>query len=615
MLGLGSGRRVPPGVGNLSHLTTSSASISHSGLAWWVAIAAALQGAFWAYDGWHKITYIGDELKSPQRDLPRSLILGILLVTGLYLLMSLVYSYVLPIDEMARSKLVAADVAERCFAGGGRWIALAVMLSTIGAANAIILTSARVYFSMARNGMFPPILGRAHPPSTLRRRRWLFRRFGAYCFLFSGTFDTLTDTLIFVSWFFYAANACAVIVLRRREPGAHRPFRVPLYPVDSLGLRRVRNGLSGVDALERPDGLSRCRCRRTAGVDELCFGSRLGAERHASLFLLPAKRSNRPLSSHSEAREGLNNLSSPRLVTHGHDGDCSNAVVELTLPWFMKRVSPFDGILLTITVWSHFHDGSARTVCGGLAEFLGPHADNASSETGLLDKWPAESPSRGVGKKIGTGYTAPSVRSNRLVLFHRVGNEEVVESFEAATGKAAWRYAYPSSFIGRTVITTARGARLFSPKTVATLLERRGSCFAWTCRLANWSGSKTPPRISTCRRPFSVWEARRFRRRIIAGHGRWPAQLRHGRLQRADRKDGLGKRRRKESGRRSNDRLARREADSSAKLGEAGQLFQPGFGHDRWPTYGVLSDATGIGHARSRQRSSEFQLLVSLATQ
>src|SRR5205085_4170649 len=113
-----------PGVGHPANLTTPSTVIHPMGLAWWAAVAAALQGAFWAYDGWHKITYIGGELKSPQRDLPRSLILGILLVTGLYLLMSAVYAFVLPIEEMARSKLVAADVAERCFAGGGRWIAV-----------------------------------------------------------------------------------------------------------------------------------------------------------------------------------------------------------------------------------------------------------------------------------------------------------------------------------------------------------------------------------------------------------------------------------------------------------------------------------------------------------
>jgi len=221
---------ITPGVGDVANLTQASPSIHPAGMAWWVAIAGTLQGAFWAYDGWHKITYIGGELKSPQRNLPRSLILGILLVTGLYLLMSAVYSYVLPIDEMAHSKLVAADVAERCMVGGGKWIAVAVMLSTFGAANAVILTSARVYFSMGESKMFPAMFASAHPrfrtpsPSLIAQAGW------SILLLFSGTFDTLTDTLIFVSWFFYVANAAAVIVLRRREPDAPRPFKVPGYP-------------------------------------------------------------------------------------------------------------------------------------------------------------------------------------------------------------------------------------------------------------------------------------------------------------------------------------------------------------------------------------------------
>jgi len=231
MLGMVAVVILTPGVGQVSHLTIDSLVIQPSGLAWWLAVAAALQGAFWAYDGWHKITWIGGELKNPQRDLPRSLILGILLVTALYLALSAVYSYVLPIDEMARSKLVAADVAERCFAGGGRWIAAAVMVSTFGAANAIILTSARLYFSMGERGAFPAFLGRVQPRFRTPSASLLVQAAWSVVLLFSGTFDTLTDTLVFVSWFFYAANAGAVMVLRWREPEAPRPFKVPGYPV------------------------------------------------------------------------------------------------------------------------------------------------------------------------------------------------------------------------------------------------------------------------------------------------------------------------------------------------------------------------------------------------
>jgi APA family basic amino acid/polyamine antiporter len=157
-----------------------------------------------------------------------------LLVTGLYLLLSGVYSFVLPIDEMARSKLVAADVAERCLEGGGRWIAVAVMLSTFGAANAVILTSARVYFSMGEDGMFPARLGQAHRRFRTPAASLVLQGAWSVLLLFSGTFDTLTDTLIFVSWFFYVANAWAVLVLRRREPAAPRPFRVPWYPLVPL---------------------------------------------------------------------------------------------------------------------------------------------------------------------------------------------------------------------------------------------------------------------------------------------------------------------------------------------------------------------------------------------
>lgn len=230
MAGLAIAVAFMPGIGQVANLTTPSTVIHPAGLAWWAAVAAALQGAFWAYDGWQKITYIGGELKNPQRDLPRSLVLGILVVTGLYVLMSVVYAYVLPIDEMAQSKLVAADVAERCFAGGGRWIALAVMLSTFGAANAVILTSARVYFSMGGDGLFPAVLGKAHARYHTPSASLLVQGVWSVLLLFSGTFDTLTDTLIFVSWFFYVANAGAVLVLRRREPDAPRPFKVPLYP-------------------------------------------------------------------------------------------------------------------------------------------------------------------------------------------------------------------------------------------------------------------------------------------------------------------------------------------------------------------------------------------------
>jgi APA family basic amino acid/polyamine antiporter len=220
-----------PTGGSVAHLTTSSATIHPQGLALFAAIAAALQGAFWAYDGWNKLTYIAGEIKEPQRNVPRGLFLGMLIVTAIYLLMNAVYSYVLPIDVMAQSKLVAADVAERCFSGGGRWIALGVMISTFGTANATILATARVYFSMARRQVVPQFLGRAHPRFHTPAASLVVQAVWSVLMLFSGTFDMLTDTLIFVSWIFYAASAYGVFVLRRKEPDAPRPYKVPGYPI------------------------------------------------------------------------------------------------------------------------------------------------------------------------------------------------------------------------------------------------------------------------------------------------------------------------------------------------------------------------------------------------
>lgn len=216
---------------NAGNLTTRSGSIHPEGLMLLAGIAAALQGAFWAYDGWNKITYIAGEVQNPQKNLPRSMAAGMLIVTAIYVLMNVAFAYVLPIDVMAKSKLVAADVAERCVRGGGKWVALAVMLSTFGAVNATILTSARVYFSMAQRRTFPNFLGRVHPKFRTPGASLLVQGIWSALLLLSGTFDTLTDTLIFVSWVFYAAGAYGVFVLRRKEPSTPRPYKVPGYPV------------------------------------------------------------------------------------------------------------------------------------------------------------------------------------------------------------------------------------------------------------------------------------------------------------------------------------------------------------------------------------------------
>lgn len=226
------GAFLPTTGGSAANFTTASATVHLSGLALFAAIAAALQGAFWAYDGWNKLTYIAGEVKQPQRNIPRALLWGMLTVTAIYVLMNVAYLHVLPVDELAKSKkFFGFDVAEKIFAGGGNWIAALVMLSTFGTANAIIMASARVYFSMARMNVFPRFIGRVHPRFHTPGAALVVQGIWSVTLLCSGTFDTLTDTLIFVTWIFYAAGAYGVFVLRRKLPNAPRAYQVPGYPI------------------------------------------------------------------------------------------------------------------------------------------------------------------------------------------------------------------------------------------------------------------------------------------------------------------------------------------------------------------------------------------------
>jgi APA family basic amino acid/polyamine antiporter len=230
MLGLVVAGFAVPGAGHGRNLVVDSVVTSPGGFALVAAIVAALQGAFWAYDGWNKVTFVSGEVRAPQRNLPLALVWGMLAVTAIYLLMNAAYVYVMPIDEMAKSKLVAGDVAERCFRGGGRWVAVTVMLSTLGAVNAIILSTARVYFAMSQSRVFPAFVGRVHPRFRTPAAALVIQAIWSVGLLCSGTFDMLTDTLIFVSWIFYGLGAYGLFVLRRKDPQAPRPYKVPGYP-------------------------------------------------------------------------------------------------------------------------------------------------------------------------------------------------------------------------------------------------------------------------------------------------------------------------------------------------------------------------------------------------
>lgn len=195
-------------------------------------IGLALSGAFWAYDGWNNITFVSGEVKNPQRSVPLSLMYGTIIVAVVYVFINVAYLYVLPIAEMANSKLVAASATEKLFgSAGASLISVAVIVSAFGALNGSILATARVQFAMARAKMFFEALGRIHPRFSTPHVSLVVQGFWSAVLVLSGTFDTITDYVIFAAWLFYMLGAFGVIILRKKMPDVKRPYKVWGYPV------------------------------------------------------------------------------------------------------------------------------------------------------------------------------------------------------------------------------------------------------------------------------------------------------------------------------------------------------------------------------------------------
>jgi APA family basic amino acid/polyamine antiporter len=193
---------------------------------------SAMIGVLWAYEGWQWLTFSAGEARDPQRTFPRGIVLGTASLVFLYLLANLAYLQALGPAAAAASKRVAADAVAAVF---GPWaaklIALVIVVSMFSAALSSTLTCTRVFFAMARDGLFFSKLAEVHP--RFGTPAWAVVANCALGALFAsiGTFQQLITYVVFIAWLFYAWGGVAVYVLRRRQPDAPRPFRVPGYPV------------------------------------------------------------------------------------------------------------------------------------------------------------------------------------------------------------------------------------------------------------------------------------------------------------------------------------------------------------------------------------------------
>jgi APA family basic amino acid/polyamine antiporter len=201
------------------------------------AMFTALLAAFWAYEGWNTVGFIGGEIKNPNRNLPLALFSGMLIIIGAYVLVNFTYLYVLPIDQLVgvyqSQNEIAAVAVVRHFAGntGAVLISVVILITTLGCTNATILMPPRVYYAMAKDGLFFRRAGEIHPKFNTPNPALWMQGVWACLLVLSGSFDQLTDMLIFAAFFFYGATAFGVFVMRRRAPEAERPYKVWGYPV------------------------------------------------------------------------------------------------------------------------------------------------------------------------------------------------------------------------------------------------------------------------------------------------------------------------------------------------------------------------------------------------
>ncbi len=232
---------------NFSHLwqATNLKGEPIEGVQLILTIGLAMVGALFSCDAWNNITFAGEEVKEPEKILPKSLAIGTLVVVGLYLSANFVYLCMLPLNgspdattivgrgiQFASEDRVGTAVAELIFGPIGKSImAGAIMISTFGCLNGLILAGARVYYAMAKDGLFFKKAGILHPITGVPAFGLIIQGVWSAFLATSGTYGDLLDFVVFAALLFYVLTVGAVIVLRVKEPNLHRPYKVIGYPI------------------------------------------------------------------------------------------------------------------------------------------------------------------------------------------------------------------------------------------------------------------------------------------------------------------------------------------------------------------------------------------------
>ena len=200
--------------------------------------AAAMLGALWAYNGWNEMTFISGEVKNPQRNIPLALVTGMIICMVLYVFVNSTYFYVLSPTDVASvpaTSSVAGVVIENVVGGiAVSLIAAAMMISTLGALHTSTMANSRIPFAMASDGLFPKPLARVSERTHVPVRALIVQGLWAGVLALSGSYDTLTDYVIFVNWIFFGLVIVSIFFIRRRVPGSEGAYRAWGYPIVPL---------------------------------------------------------------------------------------------------------------------------------------------------------------------------------------------------------------------------------------------------------------------------------------------------------------------------------------------------------------------------------------------
>ena len=194
----------------------------------------AILGTLWAYDGWISVTNMAGEMKNPKKNMPRAIIIGMILVIAVYALFNVVIFNTLSADVLADTEKVGIDVSVALFGEkGATFLTAGIMVSVFGALNGYLMTAARVPHAMAERRMLPAssVLGKINKRFDTPANSLILQAALAVIYICTGTFNTLTDLLVFVLWIFFTLGVFGIFILRRRKMSSKEGYRVPLYPV------------------------------------------------------------------------------------------------------------------------------------------------------------------------------------------------------------------------------------------------------------------------------------------------------------------------------------------------------------------------------------------------